>query len=76
MRKTNLRRVFSAFLVLSFMLTQSGIVVPGVGTSEVRAAVSIDELTDLINTAQFFKRRLTPLKPQRHTMKAQAMKMP
>ncbi|MDD3007081.1 MAG: DUF5011 domain-containing protein [Candidatus Pacebacteria bacterium] len=55
MRKTNLRRVFSVFLMLSFMLTQSGGVVPGLGYGEARAGGGVniyDPAEDYVVTNQ------------------------
>lgn len=52
MRKTFLRRVFSAFLALSFVLTQSGGLVPGLGYGEARAVTGTSILDGRISVAQ------------------------
>ena len=52
MRKTCFRRAFSVFLVLSFLLTQSGGLVPGLGYGEARAAASTSILDERISSAQ------------------------
>lgn len=52
MRKTFLRRVCSVFMVLSFVLTQSGGVVPGSGYGVVKAAADTSILDGRILFAQ------------------------
>lgn len=52
MRKTNLRRALSSFLILIFLFTQSGGAMPWLGYSEARAAADISVLDGRILFAQ------------------------